>query len=143
MSQFKKTALTRLFYAQTLCVVIASSVQGQSVLVKDITTETSEIDSSPVEGVNLNDILYYVARDPEYGKELWKTDGTTVGTELVKDIWPGRRDSYPANLTVVGDIIFLSPMTVNLEENSGKPTAQKKGRKLCWITHLVVVAARL
>src|SRR4051812_2434401 len=32
---------------------------------------------------------FFVSQTPETGYELWKTDGTTAGTALVKDIFPG------------------------------------------------------
>ena len=39
-------------------------------------------------GVTLGQMLF-VASDATNGIELWRTDGTTVGTMLVKDINPG------------------------------------------------------
>ena len=30
--------------------------------------------------------LFFAANDPEYGNELWKSDGTAFGTGIVKDI---------------------------------------------------------
>jgi len=41
----------------------------------------------------LNGKLYFNANDGVHGRELWATDGTEAGTQLVKDISPGR-DSY-------------------------------------------------
>jgi ELWxxDGT repeat protein len=43
-----------------------------------------------------------------HGRELWKSDGTTAGTQLVKDIEPGRYGSDPRTLTAVGDVLFFS-----------------------------------
>jgi ELWxxDGT repeat protein len=40
-------------------------------------------------GVALRDQLYFVARDPDHGNEVWATDGTTAGTRLVIDVYPG------------------------------------------------------
>jgi len=43
------------------------------------------------------------------GQELWKTDGTTGGTEMVLDIWPGVEGSaitFPKNLN--GTLIFTA-----------------------------------
>ena len=37
--------------------------------------------------------LYFVAYDPDHGAELWCTDGTEAGTQLVKDINPGLKQS--------------------------------------------------
>ena len=33
--------------------------------------------------------VYFVATHPTYGKELWSSDGTSVGTALVADLNPG------------------------------------------------------
>jgi len=35
----------------------------------------------------------------EFGAELWRTDGTPEGTEMVKDINPGTEQSYPSHFT--------------------------------------------
>jgi len=42
--------------------------------------------------------LFFQGDDGEHGSELWKTDGTPEGTELVKDIWPGPDGSRPGSL---------------------------------------------
>src|SRR5262249_43368529 len=52
--------------------------------------------------------------DGVHGNELWKSDGTAVGTVLVKDIFPGTsffgipNSSDPGNLTAVGNTLFFS-----------------------------------
>jgi ELWxxDGT repeat protein len=45
-------------------------------------------------GVFANGLLFFVA-DDDNGRELWSTDGTTSGTQMVKDIRPG----YPSSQT--------------------------------------------
>ena len=42
--------------------------------------------------------LYFRADDGVNGTELWVTDGTENGTELVKDIYPGGNSSNPRDL---------------------------------------------
>jgi ELWxxDGT repeat protein len=54
----------------------------------------------------------------EFGSEPWRSDGTTAGTMVVKDIVPGGDDgtvhgqnpknSYPRNLTVSGGTLFFA-----------------------------------
>ena len=41
----------------------------------------------------LGNEFYFVAYQENSGVELWKTDGTTLGTEIVKDIYPGINNS--------------------------------------------------
>jgi ELWxxDGT repeat protein len=38
---------------------------------------------------NVNGKLFFMAWDEINGTELWKSDGTALGTTLVKDIFPG------------------------------------------------------
>jgi ELWxxDGT repeat protein len=39
--------------------------------------------------------LFFRGFDSTHGWELWRSDGTTAGTKMVKDIYPGREGSYP------------------------------------------------
>jgi ELWxxDGT repeat protein len=48
------------------------------------------------------------ALHPTYGSELWVTDGTALGTHLLKDIYPGEYPSSPRNLTRFGDRVFFT-----------------------------------
>lgn len=41
---------------------------------------------------------YFVATTCAHGEELWRTDATTAGTVMVKDIFPGPDSSRPRNL---------------------------------------------
>jgi len=54
-----------------------------------------------------NGHLFFPASDPATGIELWKSDGTTTGTSLVKDIRPGTRDSSPDEFFVFKDRLFF------------------------------------
>src|SRR4029453_7706767 len=52
--------------------------------------------------------LYFIANDGVGGPELWKTDGTSAGTVLVKDIRPGDTGSSPAQLTAAGGVLYFT-----------------------------------
>jgi ELWxxDGT repeat protein len=54
---------------------------------------------------------FFSANDGTRGNELWKSDGTTAGTSLVRDINPGVDDSDPGSfsgLTDVAGTLFFS-----------------------------------
>src|SRR5262249_44617037 len=57
---------------------------------------------------NVNGTLFFVPPSPDFGNELWKSDGTAEGTVLVKDINPGRRSSDPSDLTNVNGTLYFS-----------------------------------
>jgi ELWxxDGT repeat protein len=72
------------------------------------------ISSDPAELTNVNGVLLFTAFTRfGGGRELWKSDGTNLGTELVKDINPVvdfgfYYGSDPAELTNVNGTIFFS-----------------------------------
>lgn len=63
--------------------------------------------SQPREMVTMNGALYFTAYTPTEGIELWKSDGSTGGTTLLKDIRSGTASSSPTNLTVVGTTLYF------------------------------------
>lgn len=61
-----------------------------TILLKDINTGHAGADSSnPDNFAKLNNIVVFSATDATHGTEIWRTDGTSVGTVLVKDINTG------------------------------------------------------
>ncbi|MEO8414556.1 MAG: ELWxxDGT repeat protein [Ginsengibacter sp.] len=65
-----------------------------TILLKDINTGHSGADSSnPDNFIVLNNIVLFTATDATHGNEIWKTDGSSAGTVLVKDINPGTASS--------------------------------------------------
>ncbi len=55
----------------------------------------------------LGGILYFTDSDATHGAELWKTDGSSGGTQLVKDIDPGTAGSAAHDFAVVGSSLFF------------------------------------
>src|SRR5687767_9483847 len=52
--------------------------------------------------INVNGTIYFEANDGVHGIELWKSDGTSVGTVMVKDINPGMENG------LIGSIVNLN-----------------------------------
>lgn len=78
------------------------------VLVKDIyvglNNSNTDLDGLPI----LNGIVF-TASDGTDGPELWFSDGTTSGTNKLKDLNPGSWGSYPANYYAYGTkILFIA-----------------------------------
>ena len=73
-------------------------------------------DSAPSALTNVNGIVFFAATDGSNGRELWKSDGTGLGTVLVKNI-NLLGDSSPQNLVNVnGTLYFTADDGVNGRE---------------------------
>lgn len=64
-----------------------------TMLLKDINPSGSSNPQGPSSSIIatavVNNTLFFTASDGTTGRELWKSDGTEVGTVLIKDIWTG------------------------------------------------------
>ncbi len=91
-------------------------------LVKDIEPGAASSTISLGPFINtINDNFYFIATTSANGQELWFTDGTTAGTKMVMDIWPGT----PSSVVTIGfkymrgagnDLYFIANNGINGEE---------------------------
>ncbi|NNF57961.1 MAG: T9SS type A sorting domain-containing protein [Rhodothermaceae bacterium] len=84
--------------------------EAGTVMVTEIRPGSS--DSNPQRLTRLGNQLFFSAIDGlaagDHGVELWKTDGTPGGTQLVKDIRAGSANSSPYLLAVVDDRLIFA-----------------------------------
>lgn len=59
---------------------------------------------------SVNSRLLFAPDDPQLGRELWTSDGTTAGTRLVVDLAPqtANGDASPGRLTALGDAMLFA-----------------------------------
>jgi ELWxxDGT repeat protein len=111
----KRSKLVRRFTAavgltMTLLLVAAASAAAEGAsLLRDIypgpKAGTGALEAARPD---LGGRLFFSARDPTHGYELWRSDGTAAGTKLVRDIYPGTAGSRPSDLQTVGSRLFFS-----------------------------------
>lgn len=75
-------------------------------LVRDI--NRGPVGSDPAGFVTLGGVAYFRARDRAHGFELWRSDGTKDGTQLVIDLNPGRPNGFPDNLAVANGSLYFN-----------------------------------
>ena len=89
----------------------------------------------PIQWVELGGFLYFTADDGQHGVELWRTDGSSAGTQMVSDLCPGPCSSSPARLTVFGDrIAFVATDGFHGQEiwlSDGTRDGTRMPRDLC------------
>ena len=78
----------------------------------------------PDELLAVGSTLYFTAFDDTTGWELWKSDGTTLGTQRVADIHPGTEGSLPQELTAIGTTVYFRANDGTSGEELWKQTGQ-------------------
>lgn len=101
--------------------IIGDSIHSGQVFATDGTTEGTEF----VKSIDPNNVVYpligtptsiqtalgprvfFSANTPNMGRELWVSDLTAEGTNLVKDLYPGWGGSSPANFVAFGGRLYF------------------------------------
>jgi len=88
---------------------VSDGTEPGTSLLKDINPSSGDgISTFNKQFAVLNNNVYFLANDGSSGVELWKTDGSTAGTNLVKDIFPGSNTSGIVSLTSNGQYLIFA-----------------------------------
>ncbi|HGY92166.1 MAG TPA: HYR domain-containing protein, partial [Planctomycetes bacterium] len=92
--------------ALAVVLTLALSASAQIVNVADINPGTFSSNSA-FQFVEMGGEVFFAATDGVQGIELWKSDGTMAGTQLVKDINMGAGSSSPTELAAIGGLLYF------------------------------------
>jgi ELWxxDGT repeat protein len=101
-----KAAGVRVVLALASASLLGASAE-QPYLVKDLVVGSSSTASEPAGFVGLGDRVVFTAETRNEGRELWSTDGTAEGTELIRDLHPGKTGTSFGSLHAAGDRLYF------------------------------------
>lgn len=84
----------------------AQPVSGANPLLLDINPGPAS--SYPGSLTRVNNVLFFSAETAAAGSELWRSDGTLVGTVPVKDIYPGPDSAGPEMFSSVNNTLYFA-----------------------------------
>jgi ELWxxDGT repeat protein len=91
---------------------ISDGTGAGTVMIKNINVQKNSPDgddgSNPGEFTPVGDQVFFTANDQVHWYELWRTDGTAAGTQMVKDLRPGDFGSNPHDLVPYNNRVVLS-----------------------------------
>lgn len=128
---------TLVFLLVILPALLSSPAAAEPSLLRDLYPGTESFVASAGIGAAKENggVLYFPAKDPAHGIELWRTDGTPAGTYRVTDICPGPCDSEPGEITPFkGEVYFSAKDGVSgyeLWASNGTPGHARRVRDLC------------
>ena len=89
-------------------------------------SEYASFNSSPDNFIEFNNKLYFSANDGENGRELWVSDGTTEGTQMLLDIYQGSDYGYVNSSFPSGFVEFEGKLYFSADDSDS-------GREL-WVS---------
>lgn len=113
-----------LLVASLVCVALswgsaAADAQAPAYLVRDIEARPVTSSSTPNGFALLNERVFFIASTPEHGAELWSTDGSAAGTQMLGDLEPGAESAGILDLLVAGDLLYFT----RLRQPVGEPAS--------------------
>jgi trimeric autotransporter adhesin len=93
------------------------------------TSDSLEINTSE-SSIILGDKVLFVGFDNVFSYELWISDGTSIGTHLLKDIASGSSYSLPRFFKKIGDLVFFIAQTEETGYEVWRTDGTSDGTKL-------------
>jgi ELWxxDGT repeat protein len=87
---------------------VTDGLPGHAHLVKDVNGTAASSIFGNVGLTAFGGAVYFVADDGVNGLELWRSDGTTSGTVIVRDLAPGTGGAFDKPLAVVGNRLYVA-----------------------------------
>lgn len=105
-------------FAILMSLFIANKISAQiPSMVKDIYPGSNFSNPNTIiTGIPFNNGYLFTASDGTNGSELWFSDGSTAGTNMVKDIYPGNSTSFPASYFSFNSKIYFRASDTNGNE---------------------------
>lgn len=125
----KAQILTSKLFIMLAVMMFSESMFSQPILVKDI-NNVPTVQSKPQQLIEFNGFLFFAKDNGISGIELWKTDGTSGGTQLVKDINPGVASSSPRHFAAAGSTLFFFASDATHGEELWKTDGTEAGTQL-------------
>ena len=106
---FTAAIVTATIFAATIFATpFQAPLLAEPIPLGDLFTGEFTASSNPGFYTAIGGTTVFVAADQAHGSELWKTDGTALGTELVLDIRPGSVGSSIREVTRFGAWVYFS-----------------------------------
>lgn len=96
--------------------------------------------SDPQQLISAGDQVFFTAIQSGTGRELWRTDGTTIGTQLVADLTPGTRSSNISGLVALHDRAYFIRDSEEVWVTDGTPDGTRSLLRASPLTNIHVAA---
>lgn len=133
--------------------IYGASTNNVSALYQTDGTAQGTIQLSTVGATSLTpagaNYVYFAGYQPDTGTELWRTDGTPAGTQLVKDVVPGPEsgleDTFLPRIVAVGETAYFIVKGSQLWKSDGTDagTALVKGFANATINNITEIGGKI
>lgn len=80
------------------------------------------------QGDEINGLLFFAAKNGDFGTELWKSDGTEIGTVMVKDLMEGINfSSRPGDFVELDNVLYFAANDLDNSRNLWRSDGTEEG----------------